>query len=59
MRKPKTGYCIYCGGICTVPPDHYNKTKRKTEVYYHFNCWAKTEQFYAERRRKDANQNND
>lgn len=52
MRKPKTGFCLYCGGPCG-PSDHYTKTRRGTYIFFHFNCWAKTERFYAERREKD------
>lgn len=48
----KPGFCLYCGGPCG-PSDHFTKTKRKTYVWYHFNCWAKTQRFYEEQRRKD------
>lgn len=34
MRKPKTGYCLYCGGPCG-PSDHYTKTRRGTYVFFH------------------------
>ena len=57
MKKPKTGFCLYCGGPCG-PSDHYTKTRRGTYVYFHFNCWAKTERFYEDRRCKGIESKN-
>lgn len=37
--KQKMYYCCYCNKECTPGVDEYVKTRRKTEIYFHKNCF--------------------